>query len=48
VAHANDEDVVYDAAQKRVRGVLGFRRTWASKCLRCDARIAGDKRTRST
>ncbi|MBX3190560.1 MAG: hypothetical protein KF819_26400 [Labilithrix sp.] len=37
VACAADEDVVYDASQKKLRGVMAFRRRWASACAKCGA-----------
>ena len=34
VVELADEDFLYDGRQKKVRGVLPFRRTWASACGR--------------
>lgn len=39
VACETESDVVFDATASRARRVLPFRRTWASACPTCDARV---------
>lgn len=48
VAHANTEDVVYDATRGRLRSVMAFRRTWVSACIRCGVHLASPSADRAS
>ena len=39
VASAKEEDQVYEATRKKMRGVLAFRHGWAIACVRCGAKL---------
>lgn len=39
VAVARGADVLFDAATRKLRSTLPFRRAWASACVRCGARV---------